>query len=481
MQFYRAIKNNGLKVRKEEGKTMALTKEKLNEIVAASDFDQLIGEVENIWFDCKGQPYSIKNDAGKRELAKDISSFANVQGGVILIGIKTKHSTTHFGDEIEELRPFAQSLVNTSQYKDIIRAWVYPELEGTEVEWIPTKSDSEKGIIAIKIPLQKESLKPFLIVKTLDENKRVETVFGYAERKSDNSQSLTVIDLQRALRSGFNYENLLKEKLDVIEILLRQKTEQNHANAENKTYTEKNGARIEKALTYEDIGKKRNIILSAYPNQPGELKTIFLTTDGSIRKHLENPPILRHGGWSLETLDQARIVRGEMIRVTNGDVKVIDLYRDGSLIFAGLADNNFLAWGDSPLKQKINAVAIVEIIYSFVNFYKLVLKDFKELPKEVIFGVQFRNMHLDGIKNYLVPYKLGSIPHIFDDEKQDAPDNNGSFAKSFLAQDYDVAIIAYEILKEVYLWFCLEEDKIPYVKSENGLKMVEADAIKNIR
>src|SRR3990172_6449819 len=141
---------------------MTLGREKLNQIVTNSDFDQLIGEVENVCFDCKSQPYQVQHEAGKRELAKDVSSFANAQGGIILIGIKTKKSATHFGDEIEEIRPSAQGLVNTSQYKDIIKAWIYPEIEGVEVEWMPTKSDATKGVVAVKIPTPKESLKPFL-------------------------------------------------------------------------------------------------------------------------------------------------------------------------------------------------------------------------------------------------------------------------------------------------------------------------------
>ncbi len=458
---------------------MALTKEQLSEIIKAQAFDQLMGEVENLWFDCKGQPYQVQQEVGKRELVKDVSSFANKQGGFILIGIKTKRSTIHFGDEVEEIRPFTQGLVDTSQYEDIIRGWIYPEVEGVGVEWMPTKTDLTKGVVIIKIPEQKESLKPFLVVKTLDGNKQVEVVFGYMERKGDKSQHLTVIDLQRILRSGFNYENQLKEKLDGIEILLRHITEQNHADSEKNPNIAIIESRIEKTLTYDDMSNKRSIILSAYPNQPGELKTIFFTTDKSIRRHLEHPPILRYSGWSLETLDQARIIRGEMIRVTNGNRKVIDLYRDGALVFAGLADHNFLAWGKSldyqNMRIKINTLAIVEVIYSFVNFYKLVLNDFKEQPEKISFRVDFRNMHLAGVKSYLVPYELNR--QMFEDDAKDAPDNNNYLNKLFSAKDYNVAFIAYEILKEVYLWFGFEEDKIPYSKEENGLKIIDPQSM----
>jgi hypothetical protein len=71
----------------------------------------------------------------------------------------------------------------------------------------------------------KESSKPFLIMRTLDGEKHVEIVFGYAERKWDISRPLSVIDLQKALQSGFSYENRLTERLDNLEALVQKITE----------------------------------------------------------------------------------------------------------------------------------------------------------------------------------------------------------------------------------------------------------------
>lgn len=461
---------------------MSLSKENLKKIISESDFERLMGEVENDWFECKSQPYQIQSEASKRELAKDISSFANTYGGYILIGVKTKRSTTHFGDEVEKIRPFNQNLVNPTQYQDVIKAWVYPEIENIDIQWVPIKNDKNKGLVIIEIPEQKESVKPFLITKTLDAKKKIEIIFGYSERKGDKSQPSSAEDLQKALRSGFNYENQLREKLNGLEILLRQLLENYSLAISRKTkIKEKIIERIARALRHEGMHQKRALTLTAYPDQESDLKTIFSTTEGSIRKHLENPPTLRRAGWSLETLDQAKIIRGEMIRVVNGDRKVIDLYRDGTLIFAGLANQDFLAWSSSPEKQKINPVAIVELVYSFVNFYKFVLEDFKKKLESISIRVDLRNMHLDGVKNYLVPYKLGSVDQLLETEKKDAPDNNGTIIKSFLIKDFDVGIIAFEVLKEIYLWFGLEENKIPYIKTEGENRMVDPDEIINIR
>jgi len=460
---------------------MAISREKFNEVIIASDFDQLIGEVENIWFDCKSQPYQIELDSGKRELAKDISSFLNAQGGVILIGIKTKPSTIHFGDEIEEIRPFIQGLVNTSQYKDVIKSWIYPEADEIEVEWKPMKNDSKKGIVIIRMPAQKDAIKPFLITKTLDEKKRIEMFFGYAERKGDNSQPLSIIDLQKTLRSGFNYENKIKERFDGMEAILKQSTTKELFDLEKKNINDKVNARIEKTIEYDNMNQKKLIILSAYPKEVVSLKTIFSNVEGSIRESLEHPPVLRYAGWSLETLDQAKIIKGEMISVANGSRKIINLYRDATLVFAGLADAAFLSWGGSQNKLKIHSTALVEIVYNFVNFYDLVLRDCQKMPQELCIRVDLRNMHLDGIVNYLAPYHTQSYTQVFHDEDRDAPDNNYTISLDFKTENFNSEKIAFDILKEIYLWFGFSEEKIPYTKKENGLSIIDSSAISKLK
>lgn len=456
---------------------MSLSKKKFKEIITASDFDQLIGNTENDWLDCKGQSYPLQHDAGKRELAKDVSSFANVQGGYILIGVKTKSSAIHFGDEIDKIRPFEQGLINITQYYDILKSWVYPEIEKLDIKWVAVKNDASKGILIIEIPQQPLPLKPFLITRSLDGKKQVEILFGYAERKRDSSQPLSIVDLQKALRSGFNYENQLEKKLNSFEAVLKQFTGYKIGIQQQELDKKKIDTRINEALQHENMSQQRALILTAYPKQASELKTIFSTTSESIRKYLEHPPVLRYAGWDLETLDQARIIRGEMIRVANGDRKVMDLYRDGTLIFGVLANGKFLAWGRTEDQPKINSIAVVELVYSFINFYNLVLQDFGKMPNEITVRVDFSNMHLGEIKSSLAPYHSQSPAQMTDSHTKDAPDNNYTILKEFKTDGFNIGVVAFELLKEIYLWFGFEEDKIPYIKTEKGIKTVDSETI----
>lgn len=458
---------------------MSFNIEKLREIVSSANFSALIGEVENEWFDCKNQPYQLQNDGGKRELAKDVSAFANNSGGFIFMGVKTKESAEHFGDEIESVNPFAPQLVDPSQYKNVINAWVYPQIEGLEVKWIEIPSEPGKGICVISIPQQNDAVKPFLITKTLDGKKQVETFFGFAQRKGDGNQPLSVIDLQKSLRSGLHYESQVKERLDGMEALLKESVHKNQDEIQKKSNGERIEQRIARALEYENLKDGRNVSITAFPGQSSQLKTIFLSSEGSIRKLLENPPILRRAGWNLRTLDQARIMRGEMIRVGNGKRLVIDLYRDGTLVFAAQGDQRFLAWHDEQ-GRKINSVALIEIIYEFFNFYQRVVADFEQPPESFTVRFDLKNLHLDGVKTGLAPYGANSFSRVFDPDIQDASEEEATIEKEFRTENYDAKIFAYELVQEIYLWFGIEQDKIPYVKEEDGIKFIDTDAIKGI-
>jgi hypothetical protein len=456
---------------------MTFSLKKIEEIIVAADFEALLGEIENEWFECKGQPYALDGDPGKRELAKDVSSLANYLGGYILIGVKTKTSLTHFGDEVEKIRPFEQALVNIDQCQKIIRDWIYPEIEGLSVEWVATRDDAGRGLVIIKIPQQNDSLKPFLIKKVLDEKKHVEIVFGYAERRRDTSQPLTVIDLQRALRSGLNYESNLNVRLDSLEALVRQATDHTFARAEQENLTKLIDDRVEIALVEGELKDKRAMVLAAYPALSNEIESIFASSDRSAKKYLENPPALRYGGFALMTDERVKIIRGELIRARSGGYKIIDLYRDGTLIFAVRGDGEFLAWATPNGKQRINPVSLVEAVYNYVSFYKLVLEELKEAANRIFLRVDLKNLHMNDLKSYLLSYGPDYLG--FRDEGS-APDNEMTKVIEVDAKEFEAGRVSFQLLREIYLWFGLEEDKIPYTKTEDDVKMVDPEQIKNL-
>ncbi len=72
-----------------------LTIADIKRIVSEGAWDSLLGESESEVLDCKMVPYRLEEVQGKHELAKDVSSFANAEGGFILLCMETTPSPTH--------------------------------------------------------------------------------------------------------------------------------------------------------------------------------------------------------------------------------------------------------------------------------------------------------------------------------------------------------------------------------------------------
>jgi hypothetical protein len=453
---------------------MIENREALEAMLADGTFDELIGSVENSWFDAKDQPYATSTAEGKTSLAKDIVAFANAEGGFLLIGFRTKPSDTHFRDEVVAVRPFEQKLIDAGQYQKIIAEWVYPSVEGLEIVFRPTADDAAKGVVALKVPPQRAERKPFLVTKTAEGARNNETIFGYTERRGDANEPLKIGDLQRALRIGLHYERTLDGRLSAIEALLQNA---GTSQSDEESETQQNATqRIHDAYSASDFADDRAMILAAYPLRPAELKTIFSNTDDSIRRKLEHPPILRNGGWDLAVQRQGVIIRGELLRI-RGFRRILDLYRDGTFVVGCLASDGFLAWA-SP-DQKLNSMGLVEMIYNVCAFYGFVLDDMRSRPDAIEIQLNLIGLHKDDVKSKLAPGTSDQMFYqLMPDYIHPAPDPVFSVRKSFRTVEYQPESAAYQLLREVYFWFGFEEDKVPYAMEREGRRMIDPQALR---
>jgi len=456
----------------------------LEKIINDGDFNSLIGKIENDFFDCKSQVYNLKNENSKQELAKDVSSFANLNGGYILIGPKTGISETHFGDEVKEIAFIDKNSVDIEQYNGVINDWIYPKIDGVQIKWEATK-ENDKGILIIKIPSQRKNQKPFLIKKIVEGKKSTTIMFGYSKRKQDKSEPLKIEDIHRAVRDGFFYDKNIENRFNnlesVIQLFLRKRQEEEQRNKDRDIIKK----RVKENLQSYDK-QKRIIILIAYPKEKSaELKSLFTNEEGSVKRKLEDPPLnagkIRYAGWSLETLDRGKIIEGQFVRVQNGDRKTIDLYNDGTLIFTGLADESFLAHASQD-GLRINSIGLIEVVYNFISFYREVINDLTIKPDMISVEFRFINMHLGGEKSYLIE---GPIDALFTGEKHEAPQDNYSLETpiDFYVKDFEegkTAEIAYKVVEKIYLWFGISLDKgnIPYTKIENSVVSIDIEQIR---
>ena len=198
--------------------TAKLTPLELKQLIDNGHFEELKGQIENEFVDAKEGMYKLNNDKNKLELAKDVSSFANGEGGIIIIGAKTEQKSEINIEYINEITPFQDNLINIKTYLDNVNGWIYPPIEDVKIEWKPSSNNNQEGIVYIFIPPQKDIHKPFLFRKHIDEvgEKTVHIVFNYAERKISNNIPTSIEDLHRKINLGkdnFGKQEILPESM----------------------------------------------------------------------------------------------------------------------------------------------------------------------------------------------------------------------------------------------------------------------------
>lgn len=439
-------------------------KQELEEILNSGNFDLLIRKYENEWFDCKKEPYQLDNEKNKHELAKDISSFANIDGGYILIGAKTQGDESHSGEQIKEISTFEQNLVNIEQNQKIIESGIYPNVEGLSIIWYPSQEDKTKGLVLIKIPPQQESSKPFLTKKVLNGNKMLETNFGLFQRRGDNTSYFDFKDLHRLIQLGQQYEKNVQSRFDVLESML-QGVSDNSANQED--YKKKLEERREKLLIKNRQQQKRNLILIGIIEGNEQIKKLNFSNEiKKLPQHYTTP--LREGGWKLLYSATQTINSPEMLEF-GYDSNSLSLYSDGMVIYVRELEQISLI-NNLAL---IISIALIETIYQFTDFYRKFVDAYQGTIKRIVIRIELNNLNKDDIETKLA-FDLRPNGY-YEPHKnlQDSLEVSLDIDKNFRSEN-----LAFEILKVIYESFDFEQNP-PYTKVENNVGIVDAQQITN--
>lgn len=189
---------------------------------AERDFAKFIGLREDGVFEAKGSaPYDFSKLDAQYELAKDVSSFANAEGGWIVVGLTTKKLETEPVDVVTALDLLAETAFPAVALAGRVNELIEPPISGLDVRWLANATSPNLGLGVIRIPPQPEVLKPFLIKRIVEDGALVRgIVFGYAMRIGASSIPFTVKELRRAMQKGMSPDaerlTRIEEKLDQV-------------------------------------------------------------------------------------------------------------------------------------------------------------------------------------------------------------------------------------------------------------------------
>ncbi len=223
------------------------------QLLADRNLAGFVGLREGQWFDAKrAAGYNLATEAGRFELAKDVSSFANAEGGYIIIGLTTADVPEEQTEQVNGLDLLPGAEFPGAAIQGVLNEYLYPRLQGLTVVWVEDGAAAGQGLGVIRIPALENDRRFVLMKKVLDaETLLPQIVFGVAVRRNSSSIPLTVEQLHRMCQDG---RNSVAERLTRIEAKLdsyMREREQPDAEGEQQAYAEEAQNRIQRVLADE--------------------------------------------------------------------------------------------------------------------------------------------------------------------------------------------------------------------------------------
>jgi hypothetical protein len=456
-----------------------LTVEEVTRILSRGAFAELISAVEHVQFECKGGFYDTKSAKGKIELAKDVSALANSSGGYLLIGPATTKNPLHQGDEVTSVSDFASSTFQPDTYRDILTAYIYPPIAGLKIQWHASGVDPTKGIASIYVPPKSTNDKPFLVVQSEIAAQVRGHLFGYFERVDDAALPTSVQVLRDTMKDGKRYGDLVQRIENLEGLVTKLVTVQTVKNSP--LDIELLLRRAEDAKAKVELSDVPSFFLIAAPTTPIKLSGLF-STQSAEYKAISEPPVYRQNGFDLNSDGPVQHLRGELVRRVVRGRKGLELWQDGTLIFVGRNDEDFLgwAWRRQPAENNniyINNFVLTEVISLFLTVTIQIFSGIQYPPEniKVCFGLKREDLSLEigiGNKTYeLSSRRIDPVLGSYSGRKVAAEDM--TFWIDFTLKDAIPEIEALKLLKEIYHWFGITDEQIPYVDSASVPQRVD--------
>lgn len=468
-------------------KVMTSPREVLDNL-AACDFGALVGLFESEWLDAKETPYVFKspdkgrNDAAKRELAKDVTALANAGGGVIVLGFDCEKLRTTAGERISKVSPFPISLIDRMQYSQILAKLVHPAPHGVDVLVFENAAKDGKGVAAIIVDKAVMGPGPYLVGKTVDENEaNIGSYFGYFERKRDFTPLVSIATIQQRLAAGLQWASL-HEHLTSIEAKIDALTPSHKFSPVSTPVPKREREdRIRKARIAAERDDEPLMYFSAVSENACAFPTLFRSHSERVVRLIESPPQLRQQGFEIWADRTSAIIEGRLRRNVIPGHRLIELYEDGEFIFIGEGDEDFLGWrvhGNPNAPIHISNFVLSEATLHFCWLMRWIFEEAEPKPSVLRLALGFANLNRESGPATFRNTPEGQVRGL--EYPKPAPSPDREFYELAEWDTYEPAHLAYKLLENVYHWFGYESSSMPYVNNTgpvpklNALMLVES-------
>lgn len=255
---------------------------------------------------------------------------------------------------------------------------------------------------------------------------------------------------------------------------------------QSRAFTEKReniiGKRLSNALNTVQLESDPAFLLYVFPIVNTSVLDLLDSRNSEATSIIRNPPQLRFHGFGLETDQEPVIVKGQLRRSIINKYKMIEVWKDGTLIFIATGENEFLCWGKRKQihdSLRINPIALIESTYLFCELARQLFELTEPKNPPLKFGISLKNVK-DGKNSCgLSPGAVGTIGWDFGNSLVPPPESNFKF--EYLWKDGAIKAdqLAVFLVREIYAWYGFEYDKMPYTKTVDGFTIIDVEALKS--
>jgi hypothetical protein len=239
------------------------------------------------------------------------------------------------------------------------------------------------------------------------------------------------------------------------------------------------GTRRGEVIRDAGLNEKPTFSLIAVPGEAVEVPDLFAGTRSQLVQLLEHPPELRRAGFDLTVGERAVVLPQGGRRALSPGYKVLELARDGVLIFAAEA-RDLLCWGTSNQEQplRLNVLALAETTYLFADLVHRLTAHLQPQPETWRSVIGLQRMELDGKRAMLGSGPRGAVLQLMTRGVHVAPGTDFERQLPAISVAADPRIVAYRLRREVYVWFGWDTDAIPYTTAVGGELGTDLERIK---
>ena len=238
--------------------------------------------------------------------------------------------------------------------------------------------------------------------------------------------------------------------------------------------------KVQEALKAVGLENSPSYSLVATPKPKVQVPTLFESRAGEVVQLLKDPPSLRYAGFSQHTGAFPEIVEGKLRRALQPGFASLELWADGTMIFAADGGDDYLSWGerasrDSPLR--INQIVLLESTYVFLKLISQLSKYYLPTPDQIEFQMHLRNLVSEVAPCLLGAGRVHEFSRAMEKPIRKAPRPSAKFVT--MTQEIDPGKVAFDLVSQVYTWFGHDYENIPYASiDDNGQRRINEDAIR---